>query len=447
MTMRQKANRSLLLLGLFFIMAACCLFIFPDNWWVRMLLYTGEAGLVGALADLFAVTVLFRHPFGLKWFPHTAIIPRNRDKLIEGVATMVEQQLLSKHMLKKKVSELSLVEVAIAWVDRRPTGSLAEQGWKVISQVLSRLDMKGLSQAAEAQARAGIGRIQLSPYAGKALRWLLRQGSFQAWLTTVVVYAEEKLSGDDTRAAIRELLGKEKEKFVNQGSVFSKWLKKMAVEIAESTNALNLDDAANVLHGNLKQLIQDLKSPEHELRQLIERMLYELADTLEQREDVAQALNEWRDEMLDKISLLPSIEALFGHFRELLVQDPQLQTVPYGQERTVNQSDIRELIGRFVQRYWEQFKSDEQAKAMLEQYAQRFAHKVIDSEHAIIGVVVRKTLESFTEQRLVEFIESKVETDLQRIRINGAYIGAALGAAFYLILYGVYEPLLLAIKS
>ncbi len=442
MTMRQKANRSLLLLGIFFILAACCLFVFPNNWWVRMLLYTCEAGLVGALADLFAVTVLFRHPFGLKWFPHTAIIPRNRDKLIEGVATMVEHQLLSKHMLKKKVSELSLVAVAIAWVDRRPAGSIAEQGWKLISKALHRLDMKGLSQAAEAQARSAIGKLQLSPYAGKALRWLVRQDSFQGWLTSLVVYAEEKLSGDDTKAAIRELLGREKEKFVNQGSVFSKWLKKMAVEIAESTNALNLDDAANALHGNLKQLLQDLKSPEHELRQLIAQMLEQLADTLELREDVVQALNEWRDEMLDKISLLPSIEALFGHFRDLLTEEPGMMPVPYGVERTVNQTDIRELIGRFVERYWEQFKADDEAKAMLEQYAQSFAHKVIDSEHALIGVVVRQTLDSFTEERLVEFIESKVETDLQRIRLNGAYIGAALGAAFYLILYGVYEPLL-----
>ncbi|MOA26096.1 hypothetical protein D3C78_1468650 [compost metagenome] len=92
--------------------------------------------------------------------------------------------------------------------------------------------------------------------------------------------------------------------------------------------------------------------------------------------------------------------------------------------------------------YWERFKANEETKEWLEQYAQAFVHKIIETEHAIIGAIVRKTLDSFTEQRLVQFIESKVDTDLQRIRINGAFIGAALGAAFYILLYGIYEPIL-----
>lgn len=112
------------------------------------------------------------------------------------------------------------------------------------------------------------------------------------------------------------------------------------------------------------------------------------------------------------------------------------------QKHTVNQSDIKQLINRFIESYWEWFKSNQETKDWLEHYAQKFIYKIIESEHAIIGRIVRKTLDSFTEQRLVYFIESKVETDLQRIRINGAYIGAAIGAAFYMILYGVYEQLL-----
>ncbi|MCA0755119.1 DUF445 domain-containing protein [Paenibacillus sp. N4] len=442
MTMRQKANRSLILLAILFVTAACCLFVFPDSWWSRMLLYTAEAGLVGALADLFAVTVLFRHPFGIRWIPHTAIIPKNRDKLIEGVANMVEQQLLSKQLLKEKVQQISLVEIAIAWIDRRPSGALAEQGWTLLSATLAKLDLKGLSVAADRELRKSIGRMNLSPYAGKALKWVLDKGDFQGWLTQLVEFAAERAQGEDVKAAIRDLLAKEKDKFVNQGSVFSKWLKKMAVEIAESTNALNLDDATNALYEDLQKLIRELKDPQHELRVLLEKMVYQLADSLQHREDVAAAINEWRDEAVEQISLLPSIEAVLEHFRKLLTEDTGLQPVPADAPRSVNQSDIKLLINRFIESYWEWFKGNEETKGWLEQYAQRFVHKIIETEHAVIGLIVRKTLEGFTEQRLVEFIESKVETDLQRIRLNGAYIGAALGAAFYLLLYGVYEPLL-----
>ncbi|WP_053374922.1 DUF445 domain-containing protein [Paenibacillus sp. FJAT-27812] len=441
MAMRKKANRSLMLLAVLFVLAACCVYVFPNNWWTRMLLYTTEAGLVGALADLFAVTVLFRHPFGLKWIPHTAIIPRNRDKLIEGVASMVEQQLLSKDLLKDKVSQISLVEIAIAWVDRRPGGMLAEQGWKLVSGLLAKLDFKGLSVVLDEKARKSLSRVNMSPYAGKALKWVMDQGNFQSWLNYVVEFAAVKAADEQTKVAIRELLGKEKEKFVNQGSIFSKWLKKMAVEIAESTNALNLDDAANVLHGDLQRLINDLRNPQHELRVLLENMVYQLADHLQNREDVSAAVNEWRDEVIEKISFLPSIEALLGNLRQLLMKDQGLQ-LALQEKHSVNQADIKDLINQFVMSYWDWFKANEETKGWLEQYAQKFVHKMIETEHAIIGVIVRKTLDSFTEQKLVHFIESKVETDLQRIRLNGAYIGSALGAAFYLLLYGVYEPIL-----
>ncbi|CAM4246102.1 DUF445 domain-containing protein [Paenibacillus alkaliterrae] len=441
MAMRKKANRSLILLAVLFVGAACCVYVFPDQWWARMLLYTSEAGLVGALADLFAVTVLFRHPFGWKWIPHTAIIPKNRDKLIEGVASMVEQQLLSKDLLKEKVKQISLVEIAIAWIDRRPAGVMAEQGWTLLSGMLAKLDLKGLSIVVDEQARKGVSKMNLSPYAGKALRWVLDKGDFQSWLSQIVEYAAGRAAGEETKLVIREMLAREKDKFVNQGGVFSKWLKKMAVEIAESTNALNLDDASNALYDDLQKLINELRNPKHELRVLLETMVYQLADNLQNREDVSAAINEWRDEMLGKISLLPSIEAVLGQFRHLLTQDSGMQLAA-ADKHTVNQADIKQLINRFIESYWEWFKSNEETKSWLEQYAQRFVHTIIETEHAVIGLIVRKTLDSFTEQRLVHFIESKVETDLQRIRLNGAYIGAALGAAFYIVLYGIYEPLL-----
>ncbi|WP_138752295.1 DUF445 domain-containing protein [Paenibacillus sinopodophylli] len=441
MAMRKKANRSLVILAVLFVIAACCLYVFPDVWWTRMLLYTTEAGLVGALADLFAVTVLFRHPFGWKWIPHTAIIPKNRDKLIEGVANMVEQQLLSKSLLQQRVKQISLVEIGIAWIDRRPEGMLSVQGWRVVSSMLAKLDLKGLSVILDEKARKSLGEINLAPYAGKGLKYVMDKGNFQAWIGQIVEFAAERAADERMKPIIRELLGKEKEKFVNQGSIFSKWLKKMAVEIAESTNALNLDDATNVLFEDLQVLINDLRNPEHELRVLLESMVYQLADNLEHREDVAAAVSEWRDEMIDKISLLPTIEALLGNMKQLLIQEPGLE-LAIQEKHTVNPSDIKALINDFIASYWDWFKANEETKGWLEQYAQKFVNKMIDTEHAIIGVIVRKTLEGFTEQKLVYFIESKVETDLQRIRLNGAYIGSALGAAFYLLLYGIYEPLL-----
>ena len=69
-----------------------------------------EAALVGALADWFAVVALFRHPLGLKFIPHTAIIPNNRDRIIEAIVKIVETDWLSLEFISAKIQAYPLVD-------------------------------------------------------------------------------------------------------------------------------------------------------------------------------------------------------------------------------------------------------------------------------------------------------------------------------------------------
>ncbi|MBH5317050.1 DUF445 domain-containing protein [Paenibacillus sp. GSMTC-2017] len=442
MTMRKKANISLFLLALLFVIAAICVYVYPDVWWSRMLLYTAEAGLVGALADLFAVTVLFRHPFGLSWVPHTAIIPRNRDKLVEGVVKMVEEQLLGKGMLKEKLSEVNIVEALIKWFDKLPSeSSIGTKGWELLVGLLRNMNIHNVASQLDQHLRTGLKGINLAPYSGKALRWLLRHVNLQKWLGYIVEYASKRASTDETKEAIRALLNKEKNKFVNEGGSISRWFKQKLVDFAESSNAINLDEATETMFRDMQTFLQDLEDPKHELRQLIENKLYELADHLENNENVSIAIEEWKLEMFEQLSLQPSIQALLGTVKEMLVSDGDLKYVVMP-DRAVHTEDIKQWIVGLIQSFWESFKSDEGTKNQLEGYLKQFIAEIIEQEHTLIGKIVRKTLDGFTEERLVHFIESKVETDLQRIRLNGAFIGAAVGALLYLFLHGVYAPFL-----
>jgi uncharacterized membrane-anchored protein YjiN (DUF445 family) len=72
--------------------------------WLEVLAAGFEAGVVGGLADWFAVTALFRHPLGLP-IPHTAIIRTRRGKIIDGIVSMVEEEWLSPevHLLTCRV--------------------------------------------------------------------------------------------------------------------------------------------------------------------------------------------------------------------------------------------------------------------------------------------------------------------------------------------------------
>src|SRR5262249_36616401 len=61
-----------------------------------------EAGIVGGVADWFAVTALFRRPLGAP-IPHTALIPRNRDRIADGIATYIDAEFLVPAMLVEQL--------------------------------------------------------------------------------------------------------------------------------------------------------------------------------------------------------------------------------------------------------------------------------------------------------------------------------------------------------
>lgn len=438
--MKTWANRLLLLVAAAFVGSALSVWLFPGQWWPHMLLYISEAGFVGALADLFAVTALFRHPFGWKWVPHTAIIPKSRDKLIDGVVAMVEHELLSKHMLKKKIGQYHLVEQAIRLVELKAgDNGVAKTGWKLLSGLVSKLDLDDLAIRLDEQTRAGLQRVNLAPYAGKALQAAVSNGYVQATLDPLISQAATYVAQNERKLKrnIYDMLERRKQQAMSEGNRVTRWFTRKVVHLMEATDAMSLEDAADAFYDDLVQFLHELRDPHHELRMLIDEQLSELSVRLQHRSDIAEAIEAWKYDILERISLLPSIRSLFHHYYHELFADQD-----GNDNRKIERRDIKNWILQLVDKYWQRLRDDQELKDWLERYVQEFACNIIESEHSLIGDIVRKTLNEFTESRLVHFIESKVETDLQRIRVNGTLLGACAGALLYAVLHGVYQPLL-----
>src|SRR5256885_15472817 len=100
--------------------AMAALFIFTTmapqpGFWILLVRATAEAALVGGLADWFAVTALFRQPLGLP-IPHTAILPRNKDRIGEGLGSFIETNFLSPELVEQKLRSLAIAPRAAAWL-------------------------------------------------------------------------------------------------------------------------------------------------------------------------------------------------------------------------------------------------------------------------------------------------------------------------------------------
>ncbi|MCQ6559198.1 DUF445 domain-containing protein [Paenibacillus mendelii] len=440
MTNKRRADLILLAVALCFVASAFALHLYPEVWWTRLLFYMTEAGLVGGLADWYAVTALFRHPLGIPG-KHTAIVPRNRVKLIDGVVTMVETQLLPPSKLKEKLEEASIMNTVIEWLDDRfPRGTLAKQGWKWMAGLLKQLDFSKTSGDWDERLKLLLANKDITPYAGKALNAILEHGKIHVWLDRIVEEIALRTDTPATKELILQLLRNEQEKQLSQGNAFTRFLKKAASIFAEESDALNLDDAAEVLSRDLVQFVNDLRSHDHELRLLLIEMLHRLAADLGQRPDLTATVESWKQEVLERISFAPSIEALLASLNTLPEDDTAAN-----EDNNSGLAGLRNWVGSFIEDYWEQFKQDESKKAWIERYIKLFLNKVIDTEHRLIGQIVRDTLDAFTEKRLISFIEDKVGEDLSRIRINGSLVGAGIGALLYGLLHGIYEPILQAL--
>jgi len=555
MSRKRKADLTLLAVALCFVASSFALYLHPA-WWTRLLFYMTEAGLVGGLADWYAVTALFRHPLGIR-SKHTAIIPRNREKLIDGVVAMVETQLLPPDKLKEKLAEARIMSTAIEWLDERfQNGTIADAGWKKLVSLLRNYDYTRVSGDWELTLKKLLQRTDVTPYAGKAIHSVLDHGDIHILLDKLIDAIAKKTGTPETKAFILLMLQNEHDKQINAGNAFTRFLKKAASIFAEESNALNLEDAAEVLHRDLIQLLSDLKQHDHEIRLLLISSLRDLADNLTQNNDMAESIHSWKNELLDRISLTPSIEALLAALKKLPLDISPVATEPehvetalsaHEQDRTgtgtvnleaplseateeektetiaINEATqpkkvqpanhdetdiiaarqaaaareslirataventlgtaapatavddaletvtptsavddaseiaaptpaaddalvgLRREFGRLIENYWEQFKQDQIKQDWIEGYLKQFLSKIIDTEHQLIGQTVRDTLDEFTEERLIAFIEDKVGEDLSRIRINGSLVGAGIGALLFLLLHGVYDPILRA---
>lgn len=434
MTMRRKANLSLLLLSVLFVISLWLKWTLNDPWWSNALLFIAEAGMVGALADWFAVTALFRHPLGFKWIPHTAIVPKNRDKLVDGMVYLVEEQLLNKEMIEKQLDKINITEMLISMVDKKWDQTQTEQ---LLSSLLSKsanmISSEKLARSCNDLLKQKLLETNGAHALGRGLVYALDKKYDVIIIEKVLDIASDIVAKREVRDAIKNILESEKDKMLGGGS--GGWLKNALFSLAQSFNAVNFDDAADVIHRDLILLLIQMKNENHELRVLLSEQLMILAKLLQKTDgSVAETIEEWKKQLLEEIELTDTLHNIIAHIQATFIGEANgdKRAYPY----------LQKWIYKLIETYWAWFKQDEKSKLLLERKIKHFIGHLIAHEHVLIGKIVRSTLDSFSEARLVEFIEDKVEVDLQRIRVNGALIGAAIGALLYGVLYGLYTPLL-----
>jgi uncharacterized membrane-anchored protein YjiN (DUF445 family) len=147
----------------------------PRYPWLAFVRATAEAAMVGAIADWFAVTALFRHPLGLP-IPHTAIIARRKDSIGASIARFAQENFLSEAVILDRLRSVNIAQHGARWISQ-PSASaqiarLLAAGIAGIAQVLNDADVQALIERALV---ARLRTVQAAPLLGRVLALILSE--------------------------------------------------------------------------------------------------------------------------------------------------------------------------------------------------------------------------------------------------------------------------------
>src|SRR4051812_11672165 len=151
-------------------------FALPDETWVGYLRAAAEAGMVGGLADWFAVTALFRRPLGLP-IPHTAIIVEKRDQFAATLGDFIQQSLLTPEVIVERVRSADVVPRIADWLaDPDNASRLSSEVADAAVGLADAMNDDDVHELFEGLVRDRVATIELAPLAGKALRFVTADG-------------------------------------------------------------------------------------------------------------------------------------------------------------------------------------------------------------------------------------------------------------------------------
>jgi uncharacterized membrane-anchored protein YjiN (DUF445 family) len=371
----------------------------PETWagWVNAF---AEAGMVGALADWFAVVALFRYPLGLP-IPHTAIIPRRKDEIGDSLARFVAEHFLHPEVVGRRLAAVNLAANAADWLNS-PTGRARA------ADLLARIGraLFGLFGDEEVRVFSGrlaarqLERVEPAPLLGKTIEWLIEDGRHQAVLTQALRIALVTLN--DNRDRIRGA--------VQRGSPW--WMPgfvddRIVVQMLDRIETMLLElslDPGHPLRGDFDRWAQARAAELQyagEYRAWGERLKTDLADNAALRDYLAGLLSDFasgvRADLDDPASpLRAELERLVGGFGAELARDPDMQL-------------------------W------------VDGWLQEAAVALVAEHRDAIASLISETVRSWDAREMSQRVEAAIGTDLQYIRINGTLVGGLVGILIHAV--------------
>jgi uncharacterized membrane-anchored protein YjiN (DUF445 family) len=359
-----------------------------------------EAAMVGALADWFAVTALFRHPLGLP-IPHTAIVPTRKDSLAESLEQFVTENFLSEAVVAEKMRTAEVGRRAGEWLAAgNHAERIVEEGARTIGAALPKLGDEDVTAFVRGSLLPRFAKEPLSPIAGHFLQSVVDDGAHHALFDLLIVEAYDWLS--ENRDTVAEVVGRRAPRWS------PRWVDSIVIDRIHR-------EALTWLAG-----VRD--DPQHAARKAVDRLLSQLAEDLQHDPEMMERFETFKRRMLSHPDMGTSLTAVWDAVRTALID---AIADPNGPLRTRAAQTIKDL-GKRLQ-------TDDDLRTRVDARASEAVGYVIRTYGSEIVSVISDTIERWDGREAAERIELHVGRDLQFIRINGTVVGALVGLTIHAV--------------
>jgi uncharacterized membrane-anchored protein YjiN (DUF445 family) len=392
--------------GLLVVMAAVFAFaraFEPRHPWLGYVKSFAEAAMVGGLADWFAVTALFRHPLGLP-IPHTAIIPRNKDRIGEALARFLQENFLIPSVVARRMRNID-VSGAVGHFLQTPSkeeqSRIRAGASRLIADIFESLDDERLGGIVKNAISSRLRNTEVAPLLGHALASAINDDRHVPMLEAGIRWMARAL--DANEPLIREMVHKK-----------ANWVLKLAGLDAKLADA--------IIDGLRKLTVEMSTDPGHPVRIKVEEALAQLANDLQTKPETRERVEAMKEQLLDNRSVSLWLDALWQRGREAII-------------RAARNPDavLAGKLGEILKSMGGTLERDPRIRKAINQFARRAVVGAAASYGSSIVRLVSDTVRGWDARTVTERLESAVGRDLQYIRINGTLVGGLVGLVLHLL--------------
>ncbi|GAA1869649.1 DUF445 domain-containing protein [Pseudonocardia ailaonensis] len=368
--------------------------------WAGYVRAAAEAGMVGALADWFAVTALFRHPLGLK-IPHTAIIPRKKDTIGDSLGDFVGENFLSEDVVRDKLGRVDVTRRLGTWVAQqdnaeRVTAELATAARGVVTVLRDDVVQDLIEQVLVRK----IVDTEVGPPLGKVLEGVLTDGAHRRLVDLVCDRAYDWVTE-------------------NQEMVL-----RVVHDRAPMWTPRFVDDMmATKLYNEVQAYAWAVKTdPDHQLRHAVDRFLSEFARDLQSDPKTIARAEQVKQQVLDHPDVQKFIGQAWSVVKGMILDaaaDPS--------------SELRRRVRDGLMSLGERLATDADLRRRIDGWLADAAGYVVRHYRHEITTLITDTVAKWDAEETSRKIELQVGRDLQFIRINGTVVGALAGLVIYTV--------------